>query len=469
MPVHRGATLPLRVENAMHHPRFVPLASWVALLLVPRVAGGSGLSIARFGGEHGTPMTTEPTAIYYNPSGIADSEGGHVMADLNIAARRATYTHSPAASDAMPPSGLEGANAGRATLFNVLVEPFVGATYKLGHLAVGAAFYTPFGGQETWDQNGTYRGNRNAAGAVDGVQRWYILNGEIRSSFLSAAAAYDFGRLSVGVSANAIQTIVNTVQARNANGDNDVSSEGRAWLDTSSWDFSMGVGVTFKPTERMRIGLSYQSRPGFGNGIRAGGDLHTAFAGSSSTSRVGFITDLPDVFRAGVSFRPRNDVEVRLFGDYQRWSVLDHQCIAAGNSGCSIRPDGSANAGSDVVLNYRREWNDTFGVRAGASYWVRPEVELMAGAGYSSNAVPDSTLEPALLDFDAISASLGARFHPLARLGIGATYTQVFYLSRDTTGKSVDPTLLPPSRSPDSGGKYSLALGLLNLNADFAF
>lgn len=454
----------------MTRAKLAQLASCLLALAAPEVAHASGLSVARFGGEHGNPMTTEATAIYYNPSGIADSEGGHAYGDLGVAFRGATYDHARGASDAVDPPGSAGANAGHASLFNVLLEPFLGATYRLGHFAFGAAFYTPFGGQNDWSKNEAFRGMRSFPGAVDGVQRWYAIQGELRSSFLSLAGAYSFGPVSIGVSANLIDTIANTVQARNSTGDNDVRTEGRAWLDVHGWDPSLGIGLTVKPVpKKLRLGLSYQSRPGLGGGIRATGVLHTAFAGSRADNDVAFTTDLPDVVRTGAAFRPVDALELRLFGDYQRWSVLDHQCIMLAASSCSINADGSAQAGSSVVLNYVRDWHDTFGVRAGASYWTSPAVELVLGAGYASNAVPSKTLEPALMDFNAVTAAVGAVFSVLGRFHLGTTYTHVFYLPRDTTGQSEHPILAAPSKSPDSSGKYTVAVGLVNVNVDFAF
>lgn len=439
------------------------------VVFAPVSAIAAGLSVARFGGEHGTPMTTEATAIYYNPAGIADSEGGHLFGDVNLAFRHATYTHEASPTDAPVPPGAVGANTGTATLFNVIAEPFVGATYRLGRFGIGAAFYVPFGGQNHWSQNDAYRGNGNFPGAVDGVQRWYTIEGELRSTFFSLAGGYDFGRVSVGLSGNLIHTTVNTIQARTATGDNDVRNEGRAWLDAQSWDVSMGVGVAYKPMRRLRIGLSYQSRPGFGGDIRATGDLHTVFAGRQTDTKVAFTTDLPDVVRAGAAYRPNDEVELRLFGDYQRWSVMEHQCIMAEASMCDINADGSAAAPSDVILNFTRNWHDTFGVRAGASYFINPNVELLAGAGFASNAVPSSTLEPALLDSDVITVAVGGVFRVIDRLRVATTYTQAVYLSRDTTGQSVHSTLQAPSKSPDSGGEYTLAVGLFNVNVDFAF
>jgi long-chain fatty acid transport protein len=440
--------------------------------LAPGTALGSGLSVARFGGEHGNPMTTEPTAIYYNPSGIVDSEGGHVFGDLSLVFRGATYEHARAPTDTAVPAGAQGANAGRATLFNVIAEPFIGATYRIRRFAVGAAFFVPFGGQNAWDENGAFRGNTAFPGAVDGVQRWYAIEGELRSSFLSLAGAYSLGPVSIGLSANLINTVANTVQARNSTGSDDVRTEGRAWLDTSSWDPSFGIGITvtpFQKKEKLRLGLSYQSQPRVVGGIRAEGVLHTSFAGRRTDAGVVFTTDLPDVVRAGAAYRPRENLELRLFGDYQRWSVLDHQCVFLKGSGCELNADGSARAGSTVILNFVRHWHDTFAVRTGASYWTSPGVELLAGVGYSSNAVPNATLEPALLDFDAVSASAGAVFSLFERVHLATTYTHLFYISRDTTGQSEHPTFAPPSRSPDSSGKYSLALNLINVNVDAAF
>jgi long-chain fatty acid transport protein len=449
--------------------RFLAFVAICAVISAPALARAAGLSVARFGGEHGHPMTTEPTAVFYNPAGIAHSQGGHVFGDLNLAFRHATFTHGAATTDAPVPPGAEGANTGKATLFNVIAEPFVGATYKLDRVALGAAYYIPFGGQTNWSENDAFRGNSQFAGAVDGVQRWYAIQGELRSSFLTLAAAYDFGRVSVGLSFNVIHTIANTVQARNTTGDNDVRDEGRAWLDARSWDVSMGVGVAYEPSPELRLGLSYQSQPGFGSGIRATGDLHTYFAGRRTDTKVAFTTDLPDTVRAGAAYRPTGKVEMRLFGDYQRWSVLEKQCIMAEASTCNLNADGSAVAPSNVILNFARNWQDTFGIRGGASYFANPDVELLAGAGYASNAVPNSTLEPALLDSHLVTASVGGVFRIWGRFRLSTTYTHAFYFSRDNTGQSIHPTLAAPSKSPDSGGKYSLAVGLLNVNVDFAF
>jgi long-chain fatty acid transport protein len=440
-----------------------------SVIAASAVARASGISVATFGGEHGVPTTTEPTALYYNPSGIADSYGGHLYADANTAWRSASYERPPSPSDAAVPAGAAGANSGRASLLNLVFSPFVGATYKLGHWAVGAAFFTPFGGQSSWDKNERFQGNATYPGAVDGVQRWWITSGIIRSSFFSVGAAYDFGPVSVGLVGNLIQTQVTINQAREPTGDNDIEQEGRSLLDVSSWDGSLGVGVTYK-TRVLRIGASYQSRPNFGGGIDASGTLKTVFAnGRLNSNSVDFTTDLPDVFRLGASYSLRPDLDLRLSGDFQTWSVLDRQCVFVKGSHCDLNPDGSARSGAQVLVNQPRDFHDTFGIRASASYWPKDEVELMAGMGYSSNAIPARTYQPDILDANALSFSVGTIVAVIPRLMLGFGYMQFVFLDRNTVGQNAAATLAPPSRAPDAGGKTSILAGVFNLTANYGF
>jgi long-chain fatty acid transport protein len=444
---------------------------WPSVLVFCGTAHASGYSIASFGGEQGTPMTTNATALYYNPSGIADSEGGHLYVDANTAWRHAGYDRPASPSDAPVPPGAEGANTGHASLLNLIPSPFAGATYKLGRVGIGAAFFTPFGGQSAWDKNDRFEGNTSYPGPVDGVARWSAISGILRSSYFSLGAAYDFGPVSVGVVGNLIQTVVELSQARQPTADNDITTEGRSLLDVRGWNGSVGFGVTYKAIpNKLRLGLSYQSRPGFGGGMVVSGTLKTVFSsGQLDTNAVDFTTDLPEVLRAGAAYRPRKDLELRLFGDFQTWSVLVRQCVVRSGSSCEINPDGSARPGSNVIVNQPREFHDTFGIRGSASYWTSEHVELIFGAGFASNAIPARTYEPAILDGDAVTLSGGAVLGVLPQLSLGLGYMQLLYLPRDTIGQSVTPELVSPSSGPDPGGKYSLQAGVFTVSADFAF
>jgi long-chain fatty acid transport protein len=422
-------------------------------------AAATGLSVARFGGEHGYPVTNNATAIYYNPAGIADSKGTHVFLDLTAAWRHVSYVHTPASSDVAEPPGATGANTDKANLFNIIPSPMIGLTTKLGDFALGAGFYTPFGGQAVWDQNSRFKNSKSYPGPVDGAQRWFVIDGEIRSSYYTLAAAYHVPGtgLSLGVSGNLVQSTINILRARNVNGDNNTLAEGRSWLDVSGWEGSFGAGVLFEAVpEKLWFGASYQSRPGVSGGMKLSGDLKNDLGGQVTTSPVNAHQDFPDVYQLGARWRARKDVELRLFGDYTRWSSFKDQCISQKDQPCS---------GTSLLLDIPRDWHDTLSVRAGGSFWVSPTAELLAGLGYYSTAVPDSTLDPSIPDWQAVSFTLGGRVRIVKSLHTELSYSQFFSPQRDNSSTS---TLNPP-KAPNAGGVYKQDLGVVNLNIDIAF
>ena len=463
-------------------------------------AGATGLLVARFGGEHGHPTTDNPTAIYYNPAGLALGKGTRLFIDASLALRSYTFNRSPDAVSNLlqdqpgAPGSVQGgtpagngvaANSGQASLSNVLAAPFLGVASDLGieGLGVGLAFYVPIGGQSKWDKQSPVSGY---PGAEDGSQRWWVMEGSIRSLYISAAGAYYIkpARLSVGLSVNAVKSEIFTVRARNADGTDDLVNrntnglgdqyadrlkEGRGLVDLASWDLSLGMGLVYEPIDKMYIGLSYQTQPGFGENTLSG--KATTILNNGAADNPGNVKDaeavqsMPDVIRAG--WRWRQDAnEYRLFGDYARWSKFNKQCIRTkGRDDCDL-------------ANIPREWEDAFGVRAGYSRFLKDDlIELYVGAGYDQNAVPDATLEPALYDAEKMSVALGGKVRVLDNaLRIAATWTQVIYFDRETDvwPRDANGSLIPQgayasAANPNAAGKYSQSIGVFNLNVEYAF
>ena len=174
------------------------LATFGGATLWTTNADASGIGTARFGGEHGHPTTENATGIYYNPGAIALSKGTHIYVDGLIALRKVTYERPATAVSTQngvpgnPNYSLDnfaGANDGKAKLFNVAGAPFIGATSDFGTDFVfgGLAAYVPFGGGATWGKNEQYRDTGPSSGAVDGQQRWYAIDGTIRSFYITGA------------------------------------------------------------------------------------------------------------------------------------------------------------------------------------------------------------------------------------------------------------------------------------------
>lgn len=445
-------------------------------------ASASGIATARFGGEHGTPTTDNPTAIYYNPAGLADRDPNdtktpfefHLYADANLAWHAQTWTHSASKTDTPEPAGAAGANTGEAKLLNFAAAPMAGVNFKIKDFAIGAAFFVPFGGQAQWSKNQKFANSKTFAGPYDGQQRWQVIDGEIKSVYISVGAAYDIAkRVSIGAAFNLVNSDVKQNRARVSDGSNDISIEGRSYLDVSSWNGAFGAGILGEVVARkLWLGASYQSQPGVIGNMVMKGTLQNNFVGAKSKDPVKLFQSMPAIYRFGVRARPIDKFELRFSADITDWSVFKNQCITSDKAtSCTVNKDGSATKGENPVplQNIVRNWGPAFGARIGASYWVKEEIELIAGLGYDSNAVPSSTLEPALVDFHDFFPTLGAHFAIGKHFGVELSYTQFIYLARDTTGANKNATLASPSNTPDSGGKYTQAIGVTQVGVDAAF
>ncbi len=456
--------------------RSLSIAVCLAVSTTSAVASASGFATARFGGEHGTPADPNPTAIYYNPAALAETVGLEFLGEYDLAIRRATYTHTHAPTDINEPPGADGGNNGTGTLLNVVGAPFLGGSYKLTKdLAIGAGFYAPLGGVETWNQNENFRNNPKYAGPIDGAQRWYSITGSIISIYVSAGLAYKIPHtgLSLGISGNLIHSQIDTARARTAMGDDNIANETRALLDVAGFEGSFGAGALYEALrDRLWLGLSYQARPNVSGGMRLDGTLNIyplAVGATDKAQKVSLYQDYPDIFRLGGRFKPTPDTEVRLFGSWERWSNFQNQCISLRGTPCLVAADGAAAGGTSPIQNLPRHWQDGFGVRAGASYWLRKSVEIFGGIGYDSNAVPDDRLEPVILDVKMVSVAAGGRVDVSKHVQLGLSYTSFFGVPRDTTGESVNAKLPAPSTGPDAGGQYTQYVGVFNASIGVHF
>ncbi len=461
----------------------------LAVFLWTTVAAASGFFVARFGGEHGHPTTDNLTSMYYNPAGLSLGTGTRLYLDGNFAWRTFQYERPVEAIDHIleegenapgTPAGAVGANSGTASLNNKLASPFIGVASDFGvkGLGVGLSLFAPFGGSSVYDKQDAIEG---FPGAQDGPQRWWAIEGTIKSVYITGTAAYHIPdiRLSLGLSVNMVKSEVFTARARNASGHDHLSAndrgdllEGRALLDVAGTELSVGLGVIWEPVEKLWFGLSWQSAPNFGESELEGNARLVIGNGDETQPKVKFFQSLPDVLHFGTRWRSSDKLELRLFGNYIRWSKFTEQC--------ALDLDSPETCEGNPLFLAPREWEDGFAIRAGASYWLNDDVELVAGGGFDTNSVPDRTLEPALFDTDKFTASAGARLEFMDdALALGLTYTQVIYTERDVKprGRTEDMNetdidqfgFRQGQRQPDSSGVYTQAIGVLNINLEYNF
>ena len=450
-------------------------------MAAPVPAFASGFAAAEFGGEHGNVVTTNPTALYFNPAGIAFAEGTNLYVSGVLALRRASWTHTRATSEQLEPPGAEGADTGTARFSNLLGAPALAATTWIRRVALGGAFYVPFGGRVHWDPNPRFANDANFPLAADGVQRWHIIEGAVSSLYFTVGAAVRLGPVAFGLTGNLVRSSVESQQAKSFNPQQAVDplNEGRIGIDVAGMHASFGVGTMVEAMpERLWFGASYQAQPGLGP-MKLDGTLSTSLGADVAPPRpITYTQALPDIVRAGLRARPnlgrvfgsilgRRPLELRVFGDLTRWSRLQSQCVSVQGEPCAVFPDGTdATPGATTIQNIRRGWKDTYGVNLGVSYWTSDAVELFWSTGFATAATPDATLDPMMPDANSIRVALGGRFAVPGGFHITAGLTTVQYATRDNTGRSTLSDAQLPTRRPDGGGKYELWLGLFQVSLE---
>jgi long-chain fatty acid transport protein len=446
-------------------------ATLLGLWLTPLSAAASGNAIARFGAEHGTVNATNPTALYYNPGALGFAEGTQLFLDGQLALRSMTWTHAMGPGDVAEPTGFAGANYGEASALNVFGGPMAGATMRLGDFTLGAAAYAPFGGQVSFERNEKFASSMYP-GAADGVARWHGISAQTMSIYATLGAAYRLGPISFGVTGNLIFTSLKLTRAQPVDiPGNPLEDEGRSKLDVSGTHGSFGAGVMLEALpEQLWLSASYQAQPGLGvmelDGTTEAQTRVPPVPGGGLTQEVTFRQALPDIWRVGARWRASEQLELRLAADFTRWSVLATQCVSMRDQSCLVTRSGAAAEDSGTLQNLRRNWKNTVGVRAGASYWASPALELFAGLGYETAATPDATLDPVLADANNVMIAAGARYEIVETWFLAASYTHLQFMNRDNTGKSqlADPAVDTTTRRVDGGGKYSQWVGILNAN-----
>lgn len=485
--------LALRSARRARKPLLVTAALAAALAVNAsgeREAEASGYLTARFGSDHGTPATPNAFAIYFNPAALGGTTGTTLTGDLALVLR---WVHYRRGADGLSPSGQArdalladqtyiDANTGDANLLNLLALPFIGVNTDFGTKSIraGWAAYVPFGGLATWDKRGDIAG---VPGARDGAQRWHNIAGQILAIYNTFAFAYVIGDtgLSVGVSVSPVIHHVATVRARTAddsddvyNPSNKVLKEGRSYLDATGVNFTGSAGIYWQsgPEQRLRLGLAYLAQPGFGE-TRLSGTLDGRTPGGDVKQNIDFLQSYPDIFRLGTTFKlPGDRVELRSDIEFVRWSTFERQCVVLEGKNCDILDNGAPAPGTnaqDIVLNIPRRWRNAYGWRVGGGYFATKELELFAGAAFTTSAVPKETIDASTIDSFRLYGTIGARYELSKKLAIAGSYNHIYFVPVNTDNRNIFDTQEKPSRSPSADGKYDSQIGFLNVNVAYTF
>lgn len=187
-------------------------------------------------------------------------------------------------------------------------------------------------------------------------------------------------------------------------------------LDTEGWGTDAVFGATWKPVERLQLGVSYT----LASRIKADGRAH-ADAGrqlrnlgvTGVDATTGFDAEVtntfPQIVSTGAAWQATAKLTTLVQLDWINWqsafNTLDVRLRHTESGLYRSLLAGKSNLDDDVPLGWRDQWV----VRTGLEYALTPEWKLRGGYRYARNPVPEATLTPltAAIGEHVVSAGVG--------------------------------------------------------------
>lgn len=354
---------------------FLTMVFAVAVLLsYPQGAKASGFSIYDFGaaeqakGNAVVAQVEAPSAVFYNPAGLAGIAGTDLQAGTTVVFPKTTFHSDVTARDTDGDAGPS-------------FPSYLFASQQVGNsLGIGLGIFAASGNKVEYPK--------------DWEGRFVVTSAELRQVHLAPSVAY---RISpqVSVGAGLVVTRADFQQASQIDLSTFGLPEGTADLEGDGYGVGANIGMQARLGTTL-LGAVYKSP----SSISFDGDARFQVAAPAAAffPNGGMETSLkfPQMIIVGVATRaiPRLTVE----GDVQwsNWNTLDGQ---------DIRFDKNTLTVQDTRVAF--DWRDTWTVRIGGQYDVTEAVVLRAGYSFDPSAVPDATLSPAFPEPDKHEVTVG--------------------------------------------------------------
>jgi long-chain fatty acid transport protein len=387
-------------------PSLASLAFNAALLaLIAANAHAAGFLLFQHGGRATgqagafTARASDPSAVFYNPAGIAHLEGLQLEAGLDFGIADDTFHLD---------------DVQYAAKHDINFPPSVYLTWKPRDSAFtfGLGVDSPIWHTENWlpalfPRAGQARSFETRFLQLHPVLAWEI--GE-RWSF-GAGFSYVSGQLqddhreltTAGRGASAF--VVETERSSKADGDGWAFDLGLQYReDAWGWGATLRSGGEVTGNSRNEARVDGFVPPGRDSEAQA-----AAAALTSSPDNLSF--ELPPQLSTGVWWAPYPELRLEADLDFQAWSQADNQARfarACGPVACPV---------SD------RDWNDTLSIRLALEGNVTDKFRLAGGLAWEPSPVPSSRLEPGFPRGDAYVYAIGLGYdYPWLSFDIGYSY-----------------------------------------------
>lgn len=302
-----------------------------------------------------------PSAIYYNPAGIAQLREGALQAGVYFL--RPTTEFRGAAG---PKVAAESETFRLPFLF--ASQPF---TIGSRAAAIGAGLYAPFGLSSKWSDAPT--GFRTLATDNRLVFRRYALSGAVALT----------PKLLLGASLQYNRANVDLTRGMGFTPTDRINFTGRGHTE------SFNAGLLYQPTPQHSFGVQFQSRAE----VKFGGTMTYDPPGLSEPASGRW--PFPSNYTISYSYRPTQAWNFEVGYDRTDWSSLQ-----------TLVFDRAASGPLPMVFG----WKDSTYYEFGGSHYWQNGWQVSAGGCWSGNSVPDATYNPSVPDYDRWLWNAGVGF-----------------------------------------------------------
>ncbi len=493
-------------------------------------ADAASLDLLEVGGAWGTPAATNPSALWWNPAGLAVRGGTQIYAEGaptfgGLKADRANPDYGELGGFEGFPSTYD--YGGEERFSSLAVVPFLGVSSDFGlkGLGVGLGLYVPTGKAAATDEEW-------------GPNRFAAREGNIRAAHLSLGASYRIAELvSLGVSGSVVDSswygksdastlpdlvwsvdnyLVGPLPEWYQDGlmeDPDYSTTltlggldadgGHGALTDRTYTFGAGVYVT--PIEKLGISVAYNQ----GVKLSHEGDMTFQFqcppdadtngqaaatdGGLCDTTIQGTTTlsyQLPSRLHLGVALTPTERVRLELMGAWVGWSVFQDYTIAPLVPPTAIpAPVQGGEIGSAAILNRERLLargaKDSFWVGFDGKVDVLDELTVGGRLTFDKAAIPTEYVTASNIDADTLIVQATTQYRPVEKLGLGLSYSYAASGAREVTNSvfsqdiaRADPTsgefydaddAVDRTYYPSANGTYSLGIHRIGVSVQARF
>lgn len=399
---------------------------------------GAGFKVSEQGakamamGNAFSAQADDPSALYYNPAGIAFLKGGQVSVGvLGILVPQTEFSGTTPLSGS-PPVGTGVSPVVEKAKRDVFIAPTFYGTYSLNNLpvTVGFGINSIYPLAKSWDDSSVFR-NQVQNVAIKPINFQPTVAYRFDSLHLGVAAGLDVTYATVSLQKSVYSPVIDPNNPAPPFGAYELGSLG---LDGTATGVGYNVGIKWEPCEKVSLGAAYRSSvrlditgdanflattpTGLG-AIGLPGAAPFPFSRARATSTASTSITLPETLDLAVAYKPLEKLTLEFDATFTGWNSFDQLLIHFDSpqlAAFNDRPN-------------PRNWMNVWSYKFGGQYALNQNLDLRAGYSYDVTPVPDATLDPLLPDADRHSYSIGTGIHN-ERASLDLAYMWVHFVDR---------------------------------------